>query len=91
MYDEKNIRWIPIKNIQKGKYYDNYFDYKGRLRFFPNYLEEDTILNSLLDEFNYDKSYAVPFNDFLLKLLCINPNNRKNVKELLNEPWLKEE
>ena len=82
---------FPSKIFKKGKYYDNYFDYKGRLRFFPNYLEEDTILNSLLDEFNYDKSYAVPFNDFLLKLLCINPNNRKNVKELLNEPWLKEE
>ena len=79
---------FPSKIFKKGKYYDNYFDYKGRLRFFPNFLEEDTIINSLISEFNYDESYAVPFNNFLLKLLCINPNNRKNVKSLLKDEWL---
>tara|TARA_Y100000741_G_scaffold363731_1_gene352679 strand:+ start:830 stop:2032 length:1203 start_codon:yes stop_codon:yes gene_type:complete len=79
---------FPSKIFKKGKYYENYFDYKGRFRFFPNFLEEDTILDSLTGEFNYDESYAIPFNNFLLKLLCINPNNRKNVKTLLKDEWL---
>ena len=47
---------------------------------FSNFLEEDTILDSLTGEFNYDESYAEQLNNFLLKLLCINPNNRKMLK-----------
>ena len=50
MYDESNIRWISAKYLKNGKYYENYFDYKGRLRFSPLFLEEDTILNVLGDE-----------------------------------------
>ena len=41
---KKILGEFPSKIFKKAKYYDNYFDYKGRLRFFPNFLEEDTIL-----------------------------------------------
>ncbi len=85
---KKILGEFPSKIFKKAKYYDNYFDYKGRLRFFPNFLEEDTILNSLQNEFNYNKDDAIQFNDFLIKLLCINPNHRANVKTLLNDNWL---
>ena len=41
-----------------------------------------------MNEFNYSKDDAIQFNDFLIKLLCINPNHRANVKTLLNDNWL---
>ena len=81
----KKILENPLKYL-KSKYYDNYFDYKGRLRFFPNFLEEDTIkfiANNLIIV-----KMMLQFNDFLIKLLCINPNHRANVKTLLNDNWL---
>ena len=55
MYDEIILDGFPGKVFKKGKYYENYFDYKGRLRFIPLFLEEDKILNTLVDEFNFDE------------------------------------
>ena len=78
---------FPTKIFKKGKYYDNYFDYKGRFRFFPMFLEETSLLKSLVDEFNYEEEIANSLNNILLQFLDINPNTRKNVKNLLNNEW----
>jgi serine/threonine protein kinase len=79
---------FPAKVFKKGKYYENYFDYKGRLRFSPLFLEEDTILNVLVDEFNFDQKESKEITEFLLKLLSIDPDKRSNVNELLKDKWL---
>lgn len=84
---KKILDGFPSKVFKKAKYYNNYFDYKGRLRFSPQFLEEDTLLNSLVNEFNYDISYAQPLNDILLKFLVINPNHRSNASSLLQNSW----
>ena len=67
---------FPGKVFKKGKYYENYFDYKGRLRFSPLFLEEDTILNVLVDEFNFEQKESEEITEFLLKLLSIDPDKR---------------
>ena len=79
---------FPGKVFKKGKYYENYFDYKGRLRFKPLFLEEEKILTVLIDEFNFEEKESEEINDFLLKLLCIDPDKRANVNELLQDKWL---
>ena len=79
---------FPGKVFKKGKYYENYFDYKGRLRFSPLFLEEDTILNVLVDEFNFEQKESEEITEFLLKLLSIDPDKRSNVNELLKDKWL---
>ena len=71
--------------FKKGKYYENYFDYKGRLRFSPLFLEEDTILNVLVDEFHFEQEESEEITEFLLKLLSIDPDKRSNVNELLKD------
>ena len=79
---------FPGKIFKKGKYYENYFDYKGRLRFSPLFLEEDTILNVLIDEFHFEQEESDEITEFLLKLLSIDPDKRCNVNELLKDKWL---
>lgn len=79
---------FPAKVFKKGKYYENYFDYKGRLRFSPLFLEEDTILNVLVDEFHFEQKESEEITEFLLKLLSIDPDKRSNVNELLKDKWL---
>ena len=81
---------FPGKVFKKGKYYENYFDYKGRLRFTPLFLEEDTILNTLVDDFNFDEDTSEEITNFLHKLLSIDPDKRSNIKSLLEDSWLKD-
>ena len=78
---------FPSKLFKKGKYYHNYFDYKGRLRFTPKFIEEEEIINLLINDFKFDNNVASEINDFLLKCLCINPNDRYKTEELLNDSW----
>lgn len=87
---KKIIGNFPSKIFKKAKYYDNYFDNKGRLRFFPLFLEETDLLTSLLNEFNYQKKDAESLNEILSHFLDINPNTRKNVKYLLEHPWFED-
>ena len=81
---------FPGKVFRKGKYYDNYFDYKGRLRFHPLFLEEDTIMNTLVDDFNFDDDVSEEITNFIHKLLSIDPDKRSNIKNLLNDKWLED-
>ena len=79
---------FPGKVFKKGKYYENYFDYKGRLRFTPLFLEEDLILDTLIEEFNFDENTSEELNNFILKLLTIDPDKRTNAVTLLEDKWL---
>jgi serine/threonine protein kinase len=78
---------FPSKIFKKGKYYENYFDYKGRLRFIPKFIEEDELINLLINDFQFDKNIVCNINDFLLKCLSINPNERYNVNQLIEDNW----
>ena len=78
---------FPGKVFKKGKYYENYFDYKGRLRFIPLFLEEDSILDTLVEDFNFDEEVSENINHFILKMLTIDPDKRSNVKTLLEDSW----
>ena len=79
---------FPSKLFKRGKYYENYFDYKGRLRFTPKFIEEEEIINLLINDFGFDDNTASEINEFLLKCLCINPSERHNVHQLLTDKWL---
>tara|TARA_B100001173_G_scaffold207688_1_gene179146 strand:- start:224 stop:1408 length:1185 start_codon:yes stop_codon:yes gene_type:complete len=81
---------FPAKVFRKGKYYHNYFDYKGRLRFSPLFLQEDTILNTLVDDFNFDENVSEDITTFLHKLLSIDPDKRSNINNLLEDKWLRD-
>lgn len=84
---KKILKGFPGKVFKKGKYYENYFDFKGRLRFTPTFLDEEDILTVLQEEFNFEEDVAISVNDFILKMLSIDPDKRKNVKELLQDNW----
>ncbi len=85
---KKILGGFPGKVFKKGKYYENYFDYKGRLRFKALFLEEDTILDTLVDDFNFDENVSEEINTFISKMLSIDPDKRSNVKQLLEDSWL---
>ena len=84
---------FPLMNMQdfilkKGKYYDLFFNYKGRLKHYPNYLQEES-LESIISECNYDDDTTNEICIFLRKMLCINPNLRSTTNELLKDNFLK--
>lgn len=81
---------FPSKLFKRGKYYENYFDYKGRLRFTPKFIKEEEIINLLINNFKFEDDIASEINDFLLKCLCINPNNRYNTEKLLDDKWFED-
>ena len=85
---KKILGGFPGKVFKKGKYYENYFDYKGRLRFKALFLEEDTILDTLVDDFNFETDVSEEINTFISKMLSIDPDKRSNVKQLLEDTWL---
>jgi serine/threonine protein kinase len=76
------------KLFKKGKYYDLFFNYKGRLKHYPNYLQEES-LESIICECNYDDDTTNEICVFLRKMLCINPNLRSTTNELLKDNFLK--
>ena len=78
------------KCFKKGKYYENYFDYKGRLRFTPKFIEEEEIINMLINDFNFEPNIASNINDFLLKCLVINPNKKYNINNLIKDNFLED-
>jgi serine/threonine-protein kinase SRPK3 len=85
---KKILGEFPGKVFKKGKYYENYFDYKGRLRFKALFLDEDSILDTLVDDFNFDENVSEEINTFISKMLSIDPDKRSNVKQLLEDSWL---
>ena len=54
----------------------------------PLFLDEDKILNLLTDEFYFEENEAEEINEFLLKLLSIDPDKRYTVNQLLEDKWL---
>ena len=85
---KKILGGFPGKVFKKGKYYENYFDYKGRLRFKALFLDEDSILDTLVDDFNFETDVSEEINTFISKMLSIDPDKRSNVKQLLEDTWL---
>ena len=79
---------FPSKLFKKGKYYDLFFNYKGKLKHYPNYLQEDS-LESIISECNYDDDNTNDICIFLRKMLSINPNLRSTTSELLKDNFLK--
>ena len=74
----------------RGKYYEMYFDYKGRLRNIPTFLEEITLEECFIEDCGFTEEETQDMCDFLKKMLSIDPSNRYTASELLNDDWLKE-
>ena len=81
---------FPSKIFKRGKYYEMYFDYKGRLRNIPTFLEETTLEECFIEDCGFTEEETEEMCDFLKKMLSIDPSNRYTANELLNEEWLKE-
>ena len=74
---------IQGKVFKRGKYFENYFDNKGRLKQIPIYIKEYKLLNILLEEYNFSEEEGKKINKFIKSMLCSNPSNRKSAKDLL--------
>jgi len=81
---------FPSKIFKRGKYYEMYFDYKGRLRNIPTFLEETTLEECFIEDCGFTEEETQDMCDFLKKMLSIDPSNRYTASELLNDDWLKE-
>ena len=74
---------IPGKIFKRGKYFENFFDNKGRLKQIPIYIKEYKLLHLLFEEYNFSEEEGKKINTFIKYMLCLNPYNRKTAKDLL--------
>uniref|UniRef100_W8BMU6 non-specific serine/threonine protein kinase n=1 Tax=Ceratitis capitata TaxID=7213 RepID=W8BMU6_CERCA len=81
---------IPPSVILRGKHGLKYFTSYGSLRNITK-LKPWSLLNVLIEKYDWDPIEAKKFSDFLLPMLEYNPVIRASAAECLNHPWLEQE
>ncbi|XP_067643164.1 SRSF protein kinase 3 isoform X4 [Eurosta solidaginis] len=81
---------IPQSVIFRGKHGLKYFTSYGSLRNITK-LKPWSLLNVLIEKYDWDPIEANKFSDFLLPMLEYNPVIRASAAECLNHPWLEHE
>ncbi|XP_053953531.1 SRSF protein kinase 3 isoform X4 [Anastrepha ludens] len=81
---------IPPSVIFRGKHGLKYFTSYGSLRNITK-LKPWSLLNVLIEKYDWDPMEAKKFSDFLLPMLEYNPVIRASAAECLNHPWLEQE
>ncbi|XP_036326612.1 SRSF protein kinase 3 isoform X3 [Rhagoletis pomonella] len=81
---------IPPSVIFRGKHGLKYFTSYGSLRNITK-LKPWSLLNVLIEKYDWDPIEAKKFSDFLLPMLEYNPVIRASAAECLNHPWLEQE
>ncbi|XP_061387140.1 SRSF protein kinase 2 [Musca vetustissima] len=80
---------IPPSVIFRGKHGVKYFTSYGSLRNITK-LKPWSLINVLIEKYDWDPIEAKKFSDFLLPMLEYNPVIRASAAECLNHPWLEE-
>ncbi|KAH8261149.1 hypothetical protein KR044_003924, partial [Drosophila immigrans] len=81
---------IPQSVILRGKHGLKYFTSYGNLRNITK-LKPWSLLNVLVEKYDWDPVEAKKFSDFLLPMLEYNPVIRASAAECLQHPWLEQE
>ncbi|XP_065360229.1 SRSF protein kinase 1 isoform X5 [Calliphora vicina] len=80
---------IPPSVILRGKHGLKYFTSYGSLRYITK-LKPWSLINVLIEKYDWDPAEAKKFSDFLLPMLEYNPVIRASAAECLTHPWLEE-
>ncbi|KAM7358026.1 serine-arginine protein kinase at 79D isoform 3-T3 [Cochliomyia hominivorax] len=80
---------IPPSVILRGKHGLKYFTSYGSLRYITK-LKPWSLINVLIEKYDWDPVEAKKFSDFLLPMLEYNPVIRASAAECLQHPWLEE-
>lgn len=78
---------LPRYIALSGNYSDQYFDNKGDLRHIKE-LKIWKLQDVLIDKYNWNRTEATQFADFLLPMLDVNSKLRATAAECLRHPWL---
>uniref|UniRef100_A0A1A9WSP0 non-specific serine/threonine protein kinase n=1 Tax=Glossina brevipalpis TaxID=37001 RepID=A0A1A9WSP0_9MUSC len=81
---------IPSSVIFRGKHGLKYFTTYGSLRNITK-LKPWSLINVLIEKYDWDPIEAKKFSDFLLPMLEYNPIIRASAAECLSHPWLEQE
>ncbi|EDV41343.1 uncharacterized protein Dana_GF10974, isoform A [Drosophila ananassae] len=81
---------IPQSVILRGKHGLKYFTSYGSLRNITK-LKPWSLMNVLVEKYDWDPVEAKKFSDFLLPMLEYNPVIRASAAECLQHPWLEQE
>ncbi|XP_017137206.1 SRSF protein kinase 3 isoform X5 [Drosophila miranda] len=81
---------IPQSVILRGKHGLKYFTSYGNLRNITK-LKPWSLMNVLVEKYDWDPVEAKKFSDFLLPMLEYNPVIRASAAECLQHPWLDQE
>ncbi|KAH8270587.1 hypothetical protein KR018_012075, partial [Drosophila ironensis] len=81
---------IPQSVILRGKHGLKYFTSYGTLRNITK-LKPWSLVNVLVEKYDWDPLEAKKFSDFLLPMLEYNPVIRASAAECLQHPWLEQE
>uniref|UniRef100_A0A1B0AWG0 non-specific serine/threonine protein kinase n=1 Tax=Glossina palpalis gambiensis TaxID=67801 RepID=A0A1B0AWG0_9MUSC len=81
---------IPSSVIFRGKHGLKYFTTYGSLRNITK-LKPWSLINVLVEKYDWDPIEAKKFSDFLLPMLEYNPVIRASAAECLSHPWLEQE
>ncbi|XP_043650054.1 SRSF protein kinase 3 isoform X6 [Drosophila teissieri] len=81
---------IPQSVILRGKHGLKYFTSYGSLRNITK-LKPWSLMNVLVEKYDWDPVEAKKFSDFLLPMLEYNPVIRASAAECLEHPWLEQE
>lgn len=78
---------LPRYIALSGNYSEQYFDNKGKLRHIKE-LKIWKLQDVLVDKYNWSRTEAEQFADFLLPMLDVNSKLRATAAESLRHPWL---
>ncbi|CCH45066.1 hypothetical protein BN7_4644 [Wickerhamomyces ciferrii] len=78
---------IPSNVLKDGKYTREFFNSRGELRNISK-LKPWGLRDVLIDKYKYKESDAHDIADFLLPMLCVNPEKRADAGGMVNHQWL---
>uniref|UniRef100_A0A7N8XYF2 non-specific serine/threonine protein kinase n=1 Tax=Mastacembelus armatus TaxID=205130 RepID=A0A7N8XYF2_9TELE len=78
---------LPPQFAMSGKKSKRYFNHKGQLRHISK-LKPWSLLEVLLDKYQWPREEAVQFSSFLLTMLELLPEKRATAAQCLKHPWI---
>ncbi|KAM4582952.1 SRSF protein kinase 3-like [Fundulus diaphanus] len=78
---------LPSQFALSGRKSKQYFNRKGQLRHISK-LKPWSLLEILLDKYEWPREEALPFTSFLLTMLEVQPQKRATAAQCLRHPWI---
>lgn len=77
---------VPHDVYKHGKYYRSYFDKRGRLMSIPKCMDERTIAEILVEDFELTRTHSESIEKIMLRMLHYDPQQRPTCDDVLT--WL---